>query len=107
MGIDLIAGGRSKNKNDRKLRTPNLYYRLAVKLYRFLSRRTDSKFNKLVLKRLINSRTYRAPVSIARLTRFAAKKHIQELETKYLNLIIEELNLYLLLLVLLLMIVDY
>ncbi len=81
-GIDLIAGGRSKNKHNRKLRTPNLYYRLSVKLYKFLSRRTDAKFNKLVLKRLMNSRTYRAPVSVARLSRFAGKKHIQELESK-------------------------
>jgi large subunit ribosomal protein L18e len=60
---------------------------LAVKLYKFLARRTDAKFNKLVLKRLMNSRTYRAPVSIARLSRFAGKSHIQELEKKYISLI--------------------
>ena len=81
-GIDLVAGGRSKNKYERRLRTPNLYYRLAVKLYKFLSRRTESKFKKLVLKRLMNSRTYRSPVSVSRLSRFAGKSHYQELEKK-------------------------
>ena len=72
--IDLIAGGRSKNKNRRVLRTPNTYHRLAVKLYKFLTRRTNSKVNGLILKRLMNSRVHRAPISIARLAKFAARK---------------------------------
>ena len=36
-------------------------------LYRFLARRTDAPFNKVVLKRLYMSRTNRPPLSIARL----------------------------------------
>jgi large subunit ribosomal protein L18e len=36
-----------------------------VKLYRFLSRRTDSSFNRIVLKRLCMSKTNRPPVSIS------------------------------------------
>jgi large subunit ribosomal protein L18e len=51
-------------------------------LYRFLARRTDSKFNKLVLKRLMNSRVHRAPISLSRLNRFATKKSFKDLETK-------------------------
>jgi large subunit ribosomal protein L18e len=51
-------------------------------LYRFLARRTDAKFNKLVLKRLMNSRVHRAPVSLSRLSRFAQKKSYVELEKK-------------------------
>ena len=72
--IDLIAGGRSKNHKMKVLRTPNTYHRLAVKLYKFLARRTSSKVNALILRRMMNSRIHRAPVSIARLAKFAARK---------------------------------
>lgn len=48
--------------------------RLAVKLYKFLARRTDSRFNKLVLKRLHNSRVHRAPLSLSRLSKYAQRK---------------------------------
>jgi len=58
----------------RVLRTPNTYHRLAVKLYRFLARRTNSKVNTLILKRLLNSRVHRAPVSLARLAKFSQRK---------------------------------
>jgi large subunit ribosomal protein L18e len=39
-------------------------------LYRFLSRRTDSKFNDIVLRRLYQSNTNQAPMSIARVARY-------------------------------------
>lgn len=39
-------------------------------LYRFLSRRTDAKFNSIVLKRLYQSNTNQAPMSIARIARY-------------------------------------
>jgi large subunit ribosomal protein L18e len=51
-------------------------------LYRFLARRTDSKFNKLVLKRLMNSRVHRGPISLSRINRFATRKAHLDLETK-------------------------
>jgi len=38
-----------------------------VKLYRFLARRTDSAFNKVVLRRLFMSRINRPPVSLSRI----------------------------------------
>jgi large subunit ribosomal protein L18e len=38
-------------------------------LYRFLARRTESKFNKVILKRLFMSRTNQPPVSIAKLVK--------------------------------------
>ena len=59
MGIDLVSGGRIKLHKQRKLRAKNIYHRLLVKLYKFLARRTTSKFNKCVLKRLLNSRVNR------------------------------------------------
>lgn len=48
----------------------NVYIRLLVKLYRFLARRTDSQFNKIVLKRLFQSRVNRAPISLNRVVRY-------------------------------------
>jgi len=65
------------------LTTPNLYLRLVVKLYKFLSRRTDSKFNKVVLKRLQNSRVNKTPVSLSRLNVYAARKSVAEDLKKY------------------------
>ena len=41
----------------------------ALQLYRFLARRTDAPFNKVVLKRLYMSKTNRPPISIARIVR--------------------------------------
>jgi ribosomal protein L18E len=38
-------------------------------LYRFLARRTDSKFNAVVLKRLFMSRTNRPPLSISKIAK--------------------------------------
>jgi large subunit ribosomal protein L18e len=38
-----------------------------LQLYRFLARRTDSRFNKTVLRRLYMSKTNRPPVSVSRL----------------------------------------
>ena len=42
---------------------------LLSKLYRFLARRTDAPFNKVVLKRLFMSRVNRPPISLARIVR--------------------------------------
>merc|ERR1711976_596748 len=73
MGIDLKAGGRN-TKSVRKLESENDYLRLLVKLYDFLARRTNSQFNKVVAKRLIQSRVNRPPMSIARLARYMKGK---------------------------------
>jgi large subunit ribosomal protein L18e len=43
-------------------------------LYRFLARRTEAKFNKVVLKRLFMSRANRPPVSIAKLSKLMKGK---------------------------------
>ncbi|KAG5928586.1 ribosomal 60S subunit protein L18A [Claviceps africana] len=66
MGIDLnrhhVKGThRSNPKSD------NVYLKLLVKLYRFLSRRTDANFNKVVLRRLFMSKINRPPVSLSRI----------------------------------------
>ncbi|KAI0171052.1 solute carrier family 25 member 42 [Pestalotiopsis sp. NC0098] len=48
-------------------KSDNVYLKLLVKLYRFLARRTDSNFNKVVLRRLFMSRINRPPVSVSRI----------------------------------------
>ena len=55
-------------------RTENVYMRLLVKLYSFLTRRTGSKFCKTVLHRLMMSGTSLPPVGVARLARYMAGK---------------------------------
>lgn len=67
MGIDI------KHKKDRRAvrkatKSDDLYLNMLVKLYRFLARRTDSKFNQVVLRRLFMSRRNRQPLSLSRLS---------------------------------------
>merc|ERR1711868_197776 len=54
-------------------KSKDIYLRLLVKLYRFLARRTEAKFNKVVLKRLYMSRVNRPPMSVARVSRMMKK----------------------------------
>merc|ERR1712176_352481 len=68
MGVDI------NHKYDRKVRrtepkSQDIYLRLLVKLYRFLARRPEAKFNKIILRRLFMSKINRPPLSIARLVR--------------------------------------
>lgn len=74
MGIDLEAGGRNKRKSRSEPRSQNPYLNLLVKVYRFLSRRTDSKFNKTVLHRLYMSRTNQPPMSLSKLSQLMKGK---------------------------------
>jgi len=52
MGIDLDKGGRGKNKSFKVSKSTDIYLKLLIKLFTFLHRRTGSKFNRVVLKRL-------------------------------------------------------
>ncbi|KAJ0976286.1 hypothetical protein J5N97_018251 [Dioscorea zingiberensis] len=74
MGIDLVAGGRSKRAKRTAPRSDDVYLKLLVKLYRFLVRRTGSKFNAVILKRLFMSKSNRPPISLRRLIKFMAGK---------------------------------
>merc|ERR1711944_109371 len=66
MGID-IRHNKDRRVHRTAPKSKDIYLQLLVKLYRFLARRTNSKFNTIVLKRLFMSRTNRPPISIARL----------------------------------------
>ncbi|PKI84790.1 hypothetical protein MVES1_001254 [Malassezia vespertilionis] len=66
MGVDIKkhhvkTGRRSAPKSE------DPYLLLLVKLYRFLARRTDSRFNKVILRRLFMSKINRPPVSVSRI----------------------------------------
>ncbi|NXT32740.1 RL18 protein, partial [Pelecanoides urinatrix] len=65
-GID-IRHNRDRKVRRREPKSQDIYLRLLVKLYRFLARRTNSAFNKVVLKRLFMSRTNRPPLSLSRM----------------------------------------
>ncbi|KAI1778276.1 solute carrier family 25 member 42 [Hypoxylon cercidicola] len=65
MGIDLDRH-HVRSTHRKAPKSDNVYLKLLVKLYRFLARRTDSSFNKVVLRRLFMSRMNRPPVSLSR-----------------------------------------
>ncbi|KAK3395273.1 putative 60S ribosomal protein L18-B [Podospora didyma] len=68
MGIDLNKH-HVRNTHRKAPKSDNVYLKLLVKLYRFLARRTDSAFNKVVLRRLFMSRINRPPVSLSRIVK--------------------------------------
>jgi large subunit ribosomal protein L18e len=67
MGIDLKGRSRRSTPGRTEPKTDNPYIRLLIKLYKFLARRTGSKFNETVVKRLITSKRNRAPLSLSKL----------------------------------------
>lgn len=71
MGIDIEHRGKKKKLRSEP-RSQNVYHGLLVELYEFLSRRTDSAFNKVIHKRLLSSNVNRPPVSTSKLA-YAAK----------------------------------
>ncbi|KAG5567762.1 hypothetical protein RHGRI_003072 [Rhododendron griersonianum] len=73
-GIDLKAGGKSKRTKRTAPKSQDIYLKLIVKLYRFLVRRTGSKFNAVILKRLFMSKVNKPPISLSRLIRFTEGK---------------------------------
>ncbi|KAJ3168389.1 60S ribosomal protein L18 [Irineochytrium annulatum] len=66
-GIDSGKKNHARKTARTEPRSQDMYLRLLVKLYRFLARRTDADFNKVVLKRLFMSRINRPAVSVSRL----------------------------------------
>ncbi|XP_034029546.1 60S ribosomal protein L18 [Thalassophryne amazonica] len=63
MGVDI------RHNKDRKVRrkepkSEDIYLRLLVKLYRFLARRSNAPFNKVILRRLFMSRSNRPPLHL-------------------------------------------
>ncbi|CAL1278918.1 unnamed protein product [Larinioides sclopetarius] len=93
MGIDI------NHKYDRKVvrkspKSEDIYLRLLVKLYRFLARRTGSKFNKIVLKRLFMSKINRPPLSLARLVKMLKKPGNENKTAVVVGTVTDDLRLY-------------
>jgi large subunit ribosomal protein L18e len=72
MGID-IAKHHVRKGHRTAPKSEDPYLLLLVKLYRFLARRTEANFNKVVLHRLFLSKTNRPPVSLSKINSQAAK----------------------------------
>ncbi|UYV79792.1 RPL18 [Cordylochernes scorpioides] len=73
MGIDI--GHKYDRKVVRKApKSDDIYRRMLVKLYSALARKTNSKFNAIIKKRLCMSRINTPPMSIARLVRLMKKE---------------------------------
>jgi len=70
MGIDL-RHHHVKNGHRVAPKSEDPYLLLLVKLFRFLARRTDAPFNKVILKRLFQSRINRPPVSLSKIVKEA------------------------------------
>lgn len=79
MGID-IAKHHVKKGARTAPASEDPYLLLLVKLYRFLARRTDSKFNKAILHRLFLSKINRPPVSLSFILKETAK--VNDLSSK-------------------------
>jgi len=72
VGIDITAHHVKKgNRTAPKSEDP--YLLLLVKLYRFLARRTDSEFNKVILHRLFLSKINRPPISLSKIVKETSK----------------------------------
>ncbi|EDO08027.1 putative 60S ribosomal protein L18 [Babesia bovis T2Bo] len=69
MGIDLEKGGRVKKPGRKALVSQDPYLQLLVNSYKLLARRTQSKFNRTILKRLIMPRRFKCPMSLSKLTK--------------------------------------
>jgi len=68
MGID-IAHHHVKKGHRTSPKSEDPYLLLLVKLYRFLARRTDAKFNQVILRRLFLSKINRPPISLSRIAK--------------------------------------
>mmetsp|Transcript_76098 Transcript_76098/g.166063 ORF Transcript_76098/g.166063 Transcript_76098/m.166063 type:complete len:187 (-) Transcript_76098:172-732(-) len=73
MGVDIEAVSRHKAKM-RLNKSENPYVKLLCRLYKFLARRTDSKFNKVIYKRLNMTRKNKAPISLQKLASLMSGK---------------------------------
>jgi len=61
----------SKSRSSAK--SSNIYLSFLIKIYRFLSRRTNSKINQTILRRLVMSRKNQPSISLSRLILFGSK----------------------------------
>ena len=76
MGVDNLYVQKSKHFTRKNTDSSNPYIKLLVKLYKFLSKRTKSAFNKTVYGRLLKSRRNRPPMSLSRIAVIMRRKTV-------------------------------
>eukprot|EP00796_Vickermania_ingenoplastis_P004302 gene4303-3118_t len=76
MGVDLTGVSKAKRVIRHHTYSTNPYIKLLIKLYKFLAKRTNSGFNKLVYQRLLKSRNNRAPISLSRIAVVMKRKTV-------------------------------
>ena len=74
MGYDVTGVNKLKRRIRNHTLSSNPYLKLLIKLYKFLAKRTTSRFNKTVHQRLLKSRSNRAPISLSRLATVITRK---------------------------------
>ena len=74
MGFDRTGVDKKKRAIRHHTLSSNPYLKLLVKLYKQLSSRTISRFNKTVYGRLLKSRSNRAPASLSRISTVMRRK---------------------------------
>ncbi|KAM1469984.1 hypothetical protein ACFX14_040595 [Malus domestica] len=74
MGIDLVAGGKSKKMKLTGPRSDDIYLKLLAQLYCFVVRRTRSKSNAVILKCLFMRKVKKTPLSLSRLIKYMQGK---------------------------------
>ena len=67
MGVDNLKNRHLKSGKRSAPKSQDPYLLLLVRLFRFLARRTDAQFNKVVLRRLFMSKVNKPPMSISKL----------------------------------------
>jgi large subunit ribosomal protein L18e len=76
MGFDVTGINKKRRTLRHHTLSTNPYLKLVIKLYKFLSKRTDSAFNKTVFRRLVKSRSNRAPISLSRVAMVLKRRTI-------------------------------
>ncbi|KAK7603832.1 hypothetical protein V9T40_003831 [Parthenolecanium corni] len=93
MGIDIENRNNKKNPRDYPL-SKDVYRLLLVKLYRFLVRRTNSKFNKIILKRLFMTKVNRPPVSLSKITTLMSRPERADRIAVIVGTVVDDPRLY-------------
>lgn len=73
MGVICHNSIGKKKFNRSSTLSKNIYFGMIIKIYRFLARRSMSKFNYAILKRLQMSKKNQPAISLSRLIRLASK----------------------------------
>jgi large subunit ribosomal protein L18e len=85
MGLQATKSGKKNSYMRTVTRSKNLYINLLIKIYRFLAKKTKSRFNVVIFKRLFTSRSHQSPISLSRLVRYSKHGKIIVIVGKILN----------------------